>query len=211
MKNKITYLPIGILTITTALSGVALSSARVAADTSGSKTASVTVSAACNFTGSTSYSETVPVYAGTTQTTNAGRAPYMIQCNDPAGFKIQAIGSSPDASNPDGLDSNNFMYGSTAGNIATGTPATAGTNSYWAFKITNAMATAGTASVVTTPVDYTNWAPVPATAQDVISYTGSTTTSVIGMFAPVYQIQASATQTPGTFTGKVKYTIVPNS
>ena len=206
MKNKITYIPIGILTLTTALSGVALSSARVAADTSGTRSAAVTVSPSCTFTGSTSYTATMAVYAGnTTSTGETSRNPYTASCNNPSGFVIKAVGASPDADHSEGLEGNTAMY-SPAGLIQTGT---AGPNSYWGFKITYAAATAGTSTVTE---GYNNtYTTIPSEPTTIISYSGSTSNTVVGLFRPDYQVYVNLTQPAGTYTGAVKYTLVPNA
>lgn len=211
MKNKIKYLPIGILTITTALSGVALSSSGVAADTSGSKPASVTVGTACTFVGSSSYTENIEVYAGTLVESDTSRAPYEIRCNDANGFTVQAIGFSPDATHSSGLEGNNFMYGGALGNIATGT---SGDNSYWSFKIGFAYASEGTATIAS---GYNNYQPIPGTgvglgeAATVVTYSGSTSAFVSGLFRPDYQVFAAVAQGSGTYAGAVKYTLVPGT
>ena len=206
MNNKIKYLPIGILTITTALSGVALSSAGVAADTSGSKPASVTVGTACTFTGSTSYTENINVYAGTLVESNTSRAPYEVRCNDSNGFKIQAIGFSPDSTHSSGLEGNTAMYNSVSGaTIPTGT---SGTNSYWSFKIGFAYASEGGYTIAS---GYNSYHDVPATAADVVSYGGSTSSFVSGLFRPDYQVFAAVSQAAGSYAGAVKYTLVPGT
>lgn len=207
MKNKIKYLPIGILTTTTALSGVALSSAGVAADQlSSSKPASVTVGTACTFTGSTSYTENIDLYAGTLVESNTARAPYEVKCNDPNGFKIQAIGFSPDSTHPGGLEGNTAMYNSATGaTIATGT---SGTNSYWSFKIGFAYASEGTATIAT---GYNSYKNVPSSALDLITYSGSTSSFVSGLFRPDYQVFAAMFQGAGSYAGAVKYTLVPGT
>ena len=204
MKNKIKYLPMGILTITTALSGVALTSSGAIAQT-GSKPASVTVGAACTFSGSTSYTENMSIYAGTTVESDTSRAPYEVRCNNPNGFLIKAIGSSPDAGHPTGLDGNTFLYGGSLGNINTGT---SGTESYWSFKIGFAYASEGTVTVAT---GYNNYQNVPGSDTTVITYSGATGASVSGLFRPDYQVFAKVSQAAGTYSGKVKYTLVPVS
>lgn len=206
MKNKIKYLPIGILTITTAFSGVVLSSAGVAADEiTNSRPASVTVGSACTFTGTTSYTENLDVYAGTLVESNTGRAPYEIKCNDPSGFVVQAVGFSPDAENPAGKEGNNFMYGGALGNITT---ATSGDNSYWSFRIGFYYASTGT---VTPATGYNSYHTIPNTATTVLTYSGSTSDTVSGLFRPDYQVFAANAQAAGTYSGAVKYTLVPGS
>ena len=200
MKNKITYLPIGILTLTTALAGVSLSSTGVAADTSGSRDATVTVGASCTFTGTTSYTASISVYAGNTSESDTSRAPYSISCNNPTGFKVQAIGFS------DNTDGDTDMHAGTGSEtIATGST---GPSSYWGFRIGFAYATAGTATVET---GYNTYTSVPSSATDVISFSGSTASVVTGLFRPDYQIYVAPSQAAGTYSGAVKYTLVPNA
>lgn len=207
MNKKLTYLPIGILTLTTAFSGVALTSANVIAETTGSKTATVTVPTSCTFTTAASYSTALTVYAGSTAdtTSNTSKAMNQVSCNDPAGFKITALGFSPDATHAEGLDGNNTLYDSVSGNtIATGT---SGDNSFWAFKVGAAYGT----STVTVATGYGDFSEVPGgeTPVDIITYGGTSAGSVTGLFRTDYQVHASSMQPGGSYTGAVKYAIAP--
>lgn len=214
MKNKIKYLPIGILTLTTAVSGVTLSAASVNAATTGTADVTVSVNTACNFTGTTTFANSLIADAGVTLNTesisDATRGIFNVTCNNPNGFYITAIGFSPDASNPSGLEGNTAMY-STKGTINTGT---SGTNSFWSFKVSNVTGT--NASIVGSAqgdtVNYANYANVPSTDTTIVRYGATSSTDVVnGTIRTDYQIFTSQTQPAGTYTGAVKYKIVENS
>lgn len=214
MKNKIKYLPIGILTLTTVFSGVALSSASVKAATTGSAEVTVSVNTACNFTGDTTFTTSLIADAGvrldTESIADATRGLFNVTCNNPDGFYVTAIGFSPDASNPGGLEGNTSMY-STKGTINTGT---SGDNSYWSFKVSRVTGT--NASIVGTAqgdtVNYANYANVPETDTTIVRYGATYSTDVVsGTIRTDYQIYTSPTQPAGTYTGAVKYKIVENS
>lgn len=130
-------------------------------------------------------------------------------CNGLNGWKIQAVGYSPDSTNPTGgVDGNTSMYSPVAGGTGNFIPTgTTGPNSYWSFKISSASSST-TASVLNGYGSYSN---IPATAVDVVNYTGDGAGGTItGVMRADYQIYVSGGQAPGTYTGKVKYTLVVN-
>lgn len=204
MKNKIKYLPIGILTLTTAVSGVALSSARVAADTQGSRDVSVTVGTSCNFSESSSYSGSLSVYPGNTSNTEADSSKSFSQvtCNNPNGFSIQAQGFSPDSEHPDGYAGNTWLYDSlNGGTIPTGN---SGEGSYWSFRVSQAFSTTQT----TVTPGYNVYTLVPENPVTIVSFNSTTSSTVIGAVRTDYQVHVGSVQTAGAYKGSVKYTIV---
>lgn len=200
MKNNLKYLPIGILTLTTAVSGAVLSGTGVSAADTASAGISVTVGAACTFSAGGSASATTTINAqaggGVVNTESLTRPNFSISCNDPDGFVIQAAGQNGDTN----LRGNGAI---SAAYIPTGTT-TSGTSS-WAFKVTNATATAGTVNYAA----YQNYSSVPATATTIASYSGSASAVVSGTMRTDYQIYTTSSQASGTYTGAVEYTIVP--
>lgn len=207
MKNKIKYLPIGILTLTTAVSGAALSSARVAADGENEKSSpvSVTVSSACVFTSGASPSTSLSIYAGNTSNTESSdKDAISISCNNPNGFSVKAVGYGPDAQHSEGVEGNTALYDSLNGNtIATGN---SGTDSYWSFKA-KMIYSSTSASIVPA---YTTYASVPSEPTEIATFAGTTSSSMVGIFRTDYQVYASPTQPAGSYEGAVKYTIVPS-
>ena len=203
MKNKIKYLPIGILTLTTTASGFALSATPVIAATSGSKTASVTVAKSCSFSSASTTSSTLSLTAGATSTTegNTSKTINTVICNTTNGFYVQAVGFSPDATHPDGLEGNTAMYGAD-GTIPTGT---SGADSYWGFKVSNAVSsTNNTPSIVPA---YSVYATVPNSPVTIAEYAATTTGVSSGSFRTDYQVHIGADQASGSYSGAVKYII----
>lgn len=200
MKNKIKYLPISILTLTTVASGAALSSGGTLAVTSGSKTAAVTVTSACSFSSVSGNVANLDVTPGGISNTQDSDRSSVVSCNNPLGFEVQAVGFAPDADHAEGYEGNTAMYGPN-GTIPTGT---SGTDSYWSFK-TRVIHATTTATV--TP-GYGEYSEVPDTAVKILDVAGATGSSVMGIFRTDYQAHVSASQPTGSYSGKVKYTIV---
>ena len=210
MKMKLKYLPSLILTLITMLSLLALLAPSASADTPAD--AVVNVTEGCAFDDDYSHTFTLSFAPGLVVNTESATRPTInVTCNNPNGFKINTIGFSPDATHASGNEGNTFMYGSTGVNIATGT---SGTSSYWSMKISSATATradGGTpAATVSIQSPYSAYSNVPATSTPVISYGAVTDSTVNGTMRADYQVSLATDQAAGTYTGKVKYTVVPN-
>lgn len=186
MKNKITYIPISILTLTTALAFVGLTTSGARAAT-GSAGASVTVADACAFSTSGSTSIISATAGGVFTTEEDDKTVASITCNGSEGFVINARGE-------EGVTT----LSGTSGNIATGT-ATSGSFSNWAFKVTS---TSGS-----TVSPYGGYSAVPSTATPIINFAGTTGVISSGTFRTDYRVYVSSTQTADTYTGGVEYTI----
>ena len=206
MNNKLKHLPIGILTLTTVVSGVALSAPGAFAESSANAT--VTVGDACTFaitSNTTTLSSIVPGSVVNTEGDTSRNGIFDTTCNNPNGFKIQAIGYT------NSTEGSTVMSSSTTGlSIATGLNTTGNTSS-WAFKVTNATGSAG----VAIDSDYASrgasddlYRVIPSTADDLVTYTGSSSAVVTGTLRTDYRVYVSASQAAGTYTGAVRYTIV---
>ena len=202
MKNKIKYLSVGILTLTTASGGVAFLGAPVLAETSGSKPATVTVANACSFFSSTSISSSLSLSAGSTANTesDSSRVTNTVVCNSPNGFSVQAVGFSPDATHPDGLEGNTAMYG-TNGTIATGI---SGDNSYWSFKVSNVSSSTNSAAIAG---DYDEYSVIPDSPVTIAQYAAAASGVSGGTFRTDYQVHIGGSQAAGSYSGVVKYTL----
>ncbi len=210
--RKAIYSMAGLLLLCTIMSGIVLASTTTHAVTK-SSTATVNVTMSCTMstspgTGGTattdgySYSTTIDPgqYAeisGTVMTTT---------CTGTGNYSLYAIGYSGDSYD---TPTNTQMISSNAGvaNIPTGT-ATSGGTSNWAFK----LATSGSYSpTIISP--YNNYANIPGDdftkiATYIPGTTGSATSSSV---QAKYRVYITSTQPVGTYTGKVKYTMVyPN-
>lgn len=209
MKNKIKYLPIGILTLTTAVSGAALTATHAYADTSASSQASVTVATACAFTSAAAVSIPLSTPPGTyTNTEGSGTRNITITCNTSNALKIQAVGVAPHSGSPSTAEQgyNALYYAAEDASIPSNTPAAAGSNSYWAFKITSASAS--TNATITN--NASSYSIVPTTPTDVVTFAAAATPASVttATLRTDYQVQVASTQAAGAYTGGVKYLIV---
>ena len=196
MKNNLKYLPIGILTLTTAVSGFVLSAPGTKADANA--TATVSVGSACSFTTSTHTSiiNAMPgnVYTTESDSTRANIA--ATTCNDPDGYLVQAAGQN---------GSTVLTGANTGATIVTGTNTSGGTSS-WAVKVTSASSTVTSGVSVNSTYDGT-YGVIPATAATLATYTGSSTAVVSGSMRTDYQVYVYNAQVADTYEGTVEYTI----
>lgn len=171
----------------------------------GTGTASITVADACSMAvsgnegtvGEDGYTYSATVNNGSTQVVTANSI--MVSCNDYAGFKIYAIGYSGDTLG--GTD----MIASTGEDYNIKTDASGTYGSYWKMKLTKAN------SIDTTiPSAYASYNVIPDDYVLVAQYASNTgnTASTASMITPSYQIYVGSAQPAGTYTGKVKYTLV---
>lgn len=205
IKSKLILAVLSIIALGVAVFG----STSVFADTR-SADAVVNVVPACGFSAedaTTSFSVTIGVIGNTEGIST--KPDIESVCNGLNGWKIQAVGYSPDSTNPTGgVDGNTSMYSPVAGGTGNFIPTgTTGPNSYWSFKISSASSST-TATVLGS---YGSYSDIPATPTNVVNYTGDGAGGTItGVMRADYQIYASGGQAPGTYTGKVKYTLVVN-
>lgn len=208
-KEKLIYLPIGILSGVSAMSGLALLAGGAgAASVSGTctqtngvttcnyndATAKVTVSEACTFSGSAA--RNITVSTAQNPSINTGAA-LQVSCNNAGGFGIYAVGYS------NNTYGNNTMYNAN-GSIASGT-ATSGNTSNWAMMISTTQA----ASAQTTENGFGSYRVVPTAYTKVVTYKSSTGNSTVTSFTPSYQVYRASNLAAGTYVGVVKYALVP--
>lgn len=196
---------VGVLLVSTVVSGFVLSSSVVSADDSAVDNINITVPVSCSLSGIGTDSHNATLNNGT-YNSNIGTTTLKAFCNDKDGFSIYAIGYT------DNTDGKNVLASATLGSdfdIATGT-ATSG-NSQWAMKLaTDSNATYpielqnGFGAFHTVPDDYTLVAKRDAGTDVGASASGSTLTTT-------YQIYVSSTQPTDYYNGQVKYVMVhPN-
>ena len=201
LKNKALIAPLGLVGITI-LSGVFLISTNVSADDVVDNV-NITVPISCSLEGTGMTSHNANIVNGTYQA-DIGSTTLKVFCNDEEGFAIYTIGFTDDEYGKTVLT--NSTLGSTY-DIATGT-ATSGSTSNWAMKLaTNTSATYaltldnGFGSYSSVPATYTKVAHRDNGTDTGTSATGSELTST-------YAAYMNQTQPAGTYTGKVKYTLV---
>lgn len=170
---------------------------------------SVTVGAACTLSGTETAPHTSTISNGLSKN-NIGTTILNTTCNDSGGYAIYAIGYTDNTfgntyltyASPDGTTANSDY------DIPTGT-ATSGNTSSWAMQLspvagtTTATIENGYDSYSVVPEDYTKVASLN-TVTDPTSTTSTTGSSV----STTYQAYVSPTQPAGTYSGKVKYTLV---
>lgn len=199
---------VGVLSVV-GVCGVMMEAGSVSADTTVSANASVTVASSCTLMGGSSGTDTsgsstytANVTPGTTGTISGSKL--VTLCNDTGGYSIYAIGYSGDSYT---TPNNTKLLGS-GNNISTSTT-TGGSDSSWAMKLEQVGAT--------TPPTFLNgfgsYHVIPETYTQIASYTAITgSASAVGASVQTkYQVYISSAQPAGTYTGKVKYTMVhPN-
>ena len=203
MKNKTKYLSIATLTLTAA----SVISLPAMAYTTGSTPASVTVPTGCTFSSSANWDSDLVVSGGNTANTESEgyQKNIVVNCNSSNGFAIQAIGIAPDSTSPSEMvEGNTSLYNSVAdASIPTGTSG----DSYWSFKAI--IAGSGTSASITP--GYASYASVPDSVTTIASFANTTSGATWGAIRTDYQVHASAALPSGTYTGAVKYTILPNA
>ena len=150
-------------------------------------TVQVTIDSACTITSTqaaNTYSDTM---TNGQLKSDFGSTEMTINCNDPAGWHITAVGSGADATDKTAMNATG-----SGTDIATGT-ATSGAASNWAMKVTGTGATG-----------FTTFAAVPSSATNVATGSGSVSGAVLNTY---YQVFISATQQADTYTGQVTYTL----
>ncbi len=211
MKTKSLYIVPVVLLTTTLLTGIVLTSTITHADgnTNVTDAVSITVDSACTMTGGpTGESTTDNTYTATIQPgthSEISGSKLVTICNDSLGYSIYAIGYSGDSY--DSSTHTDLIGANNIGNIQTGT---SGNNSYWAMKL---EAVTG----VTPPTilnSFDNYHVIPDTYTQIAKQETSTSSpsSAGASVQTKYKVNISSSQTAGTYTGKVKYTMVhPNT
>ncbi|MDO4612402.1 MAG: hypothetical protein Q4B29_03030 [Candidatus Saccharibacteria bacterium] len=195
LKEKLIYLPVGVLAILTAVSGVLLTSDETNAETQ-SATGKITVETACTLSGTVGSAHTATMLNGTYQQ-GIGATTLTANCNDENGYSIYAIGFSNDTFG------NTNMIGTNGLTFPTGT-ATSGDTSNWAMRVS---AVSGN----TTPTiqnGFGNYSAVPTDYTMIASEENATDGTNGSSIQTTYAVYLSGGQGAGTYTGKVKYSLV---
>ncbi len=179
----------------------------VYADDTYVSTATITIPSSCSITSTldTPHTATIPagIYSGNynsdghNYTNGIGQTTIKAFCNDSGGFSIYAIGYTNDTYG------NTNLVGPDDNNIVTGT-ATSGSTSNWAMKI---GAVSGTYTPTITGT-YGNYSAVPTTYDKVATFGAVTDLTNGASITTTYAAYIASNQAPGTYNGKVKYTLV---
>ena len=207
MKNlaKMYYvLPaIGLVSLTTvSLVALLMASASAANSTTSSASASVTVASACTMSSTVNTTHNATITNGTYKE-DIGKTTLKVICNDNSGFSIHAVGYSNDTFGNNKLVANVGGILSPTNDIITGT-AIAGNISNWSMKLTSIAGT----YAPTLENGYESYKEVPATYTKVATFNSTTDATIGSSIETTYRAYISGTQPAGTYTGKVKYTMV---
>ena len=212
-------LSLGMMFGVTMVLGIVLASSRVSAEdnTSVVDEINITVPVSCTMSGTGMDSHNAEINNG--QYNSAiGETTLKAFCNDNEGFAIYAIGYT------DNEDGKNVLTSSTLGStydIVTGT-ATSGNTSNWAMKLSTVTSPTPTYPIIIAGTsddtlkaqgdpDYSTFQEVPDNYTKVAYRTSNTdigTSAEGSTLTTTYQAYISPTQSAGTYTGQVKYTLV---
>lgn len=221
MKKNYKKISISFVTLSlvglTAISGLALTAARVSADDVVDNVA-ITVPVSCTMSGTGMNTHTKEVVNGTYEA-NIGTTTMKVLCNDNSGFSIYATGFTGDTIAE--TNSNKLVGTSASGNavIDTGTATTVGNPdvSNWAMKLTAASGESVSYPLTIqsdTEGSFSSYHTVPNTWTKVATRAAGTdigTNAEGSTMTTTYAAYISKTQPADTYTGKVKYTLVhPN-
>ena len=160
-------------------------------------TVKVTVDSACSLaTSNTSGDYTATIENGASNTNIAGST-FTVTCNNTGGWQLNAIGAGTVTGDVTKMDASTDKD---ADDIATGTTLD-GSVSNWAFKIAKG---GDDAANVTITAGYDNFSAVPSASTKIAQGTSTAGKSTI---TATYGVGISATQSAGTYTGKVTYTL----
>ncbi len=170
-------------------------------------TVKVTVDSSCSLATSGTIPEggDSPIYTATITNgsfnNNIAGSTFTVTCNDTAGWMIDAIGAGTATNDVTKMDASTDVD---SDDIATADGDPSGAASTWAFKVADKN-TETEGEHVTIDGGYGSFKAVPS-AQTTVAH-GTSTKGVAGIKA-TYGVGISNTQSAGTYTGRVKYTLV---
>ena len=184
--------------LTSLFGAIALSSNPVYADDV-IDTVTVTVPISCTLSSAVDTAHTASI-PNSTYRSDIGTTTFTVFCNDNNGYSVYAAGYS---NNEHGNTVMLSSDGDVSSNIATGI-ATSGNASNWAMKLNPVAST----YAPTIENGFDSYHVVPTTYTKVATFPSITDTDTGSSFQSTYQVYISGTQKAGTYTGKVRYTIV---
>ncbi|MBQ7201894.1 hypothetical protein IJS18_00680, partial [Candidatus Saccharibacteria bacterium] len=164
----------------------------------------ITVPASCTLSG-TNLTHTATMQVNQYKT-NIGSANIKATCNDSAGFSIYAIGYSGEQyGNTKMIHSNSSVSAAIdTGKYVSGTT----TESVWSVKLTPVSGDFAPTIRDDESYDFTDYEVIPATYTKVVSLNSYTDATIGSNFNVDYAVFSSPHQAAGTYTGKVKFTLV---
>ena len=188
----------------TGLATIILTLPTVSAETEAVDTVTITVPSACSMSGTitTGNEHTATVDSGT-YVDDIGETTLKTICNDSNGFSIYAIGYTDDTYGNTKLKSS---VGATS-DVNTGI-ATSGNTSNWAMKLTSVSNDYTPTILSDTNGSFSSYHIIPSTYTKVATRTSVTDATNGSNIKTTYAVYMNPTQPAGTYTGKVKYTLV---
>ena len=210
-KNGLLMVSCGLVGLVVASAAV-LAAASVRADdnTTSVDQVNITVPESCSVEGTiASGNEHTKTMQNNQYASEIGTTTFKTYCNDNSGYAIYAVGYSADT-----IGNTLMKHDSDATyDFDTGT-ATSGGTSDWAMKLTAISGTYAPTIHSDTNGAFTSYHVVPSEYTKVVSFASNTDLPATGVnaegsgFTSTYAIWISSTQVAGTYTGKVKYTLV---
>lgn len=210
---------IGGLVFAAIVSGTVLLSDSASADTAYgtlSSNASVNVAVSCSMVSTVDTDHTATlvngIYSGSASYYPNGIGQTTIQsfCNDPNGYAVYAVGYTGDSTTGNNTVLHSAELGATY-DIATGT-ATSGDTSNWAMRISSVAGTYAPSILSDDDGSYADFHKIPATYHKVARFASGTdsgpSATVGSSITTTYAAYINGTQPAGTYTGKVKYTLM---
>lgn len=168
------------------------------ANSSESVPASVTISSTCSLTANNTIPHTADIMPGH-EATEIGNTNIIVNCNDGGGSAVYAVGYSGDT-----WRNTNMIDPVSSSTIPTGT----GTStSNWSMKLTTTTSPSPTIRSDAS-YDFTDYERVPNNYALVASFPSSTDGVNNSTLSATYRAYVNGAQVAGTYTGKVKYTLV---
>ncbi|MBR2544326.1 hypothetical protein IKF04_03450 [Candidatus Saccharibacteria bacterium] len=166
----------------------------------------VDVPAACTIAGTVDTPHTREMESGTYRE-DIGTTTFKVICNDNSGFSVYAVGYSNEKIG------NNKMLATVSGELApsfdivTGT-ASSGNTSNWAMKLTPVAGTYAPTILSDTNGSFSSYHVVPESYARVATFPNGTDGTNGSAFTSTYATYVTSAQPSGTYSSKVKYTIV---
>ncbi len=166
----------------------------------------VDVPAACTIAGTVDTPHTREMESGTYRE-DIGTTTFKVICNDNSGFSVYAVGYSNEKIG------NNKMLATVSGELApsfdivTGT-ASSGSTSNWAMKLSPVAGTYAPTILSDTNGSFSSYHVVPESYARVATFPNGTDGTNGSAFTSTYATYVTSAQPSGTYSSKVKYTIV---
>ena len=206
-KQDRIYKTISFIMLTLSLAfGWLLSSTAIHADDTVVTDVLIGVPMACSLTGNIDSPHTAEIESGVYRT-GIGTTTFRVICNDHSGFSVYAIGFGSDTLGNNKLVARIGGELSPSNDIVTGT-ASSGNTSNWAMMLTPVAGTYAPTILSDNDGSFSSYHAVPSSYQKVATFASGTDSTNGSAFTSTYATYATSLQPAGTYSGKVKYTMI---